>query len=92
MDQLICANSATLPITLVDGKHGHIVLIMKYTLYIKLSAGTPWLDPTDPGMRPTITEKSTVMHCQKSNETHGRQRKIYDDNDTMDEALRYQVK
>ena len=38
--QALYDNATTLPTNLSSGKHGNIVLIMKYTLYARLDTGT----------------------------------------------------
>ena len=47
--EALYANDATLPTTLDGEKHGHVVPIMKDSLYATLETGTPWEDPDDRG-------------------------------------------
>ena len=69
MIQVIYENAATLLTTLVDGKHGHVRLIMKETLYITTVTGKQWEEKNDLNMIPTIKKKATITHRQQANKT-----------------------
>ena len=65
--QALYSNVATLPTMLAGGKHGHIGLIMKDTLYTTLMTGTPWEDLDDTGSISTIATNFTDAHHQQAN-------------------------
>ena len=64
---MLYENDATFTAIMVGGKHVHVRLIMKDALYITQAVGTPWGDPTDPGMSPTIVDNATVLHQHHTN-------------------------
>ena len=72
-------------------KHGHVVLIMKDTLYDILATGTSWEDPYNPDEIPTIATNATVSHYQQANETYGKARWILENTATIDKALKHQI-
>ena len=65
MIQALYANATTLTTTLAGGKHGHISLIIKETLYTTLATVTPWEDSDSIGARPIIATNITVTHTPK---------------------------
>ena len=72
-------------------KHGHVVLIMKYTLYDILATGTSWEDPYNPDEIPTIATNATVSHYQQANETYGKACRIFETAASIDESLKHQI-
>ena len=54
--------AATIPTIMDGGNHGHVSLIIKYTLYATLETGTSWEYPYKPGSIPTINTNTTVAH------------------------------
>ena len=64
LNQLMYGNAATLPTTLGGGVHGHVVLIMKATLYLTLSP-TAYVAPVEPPLTPVIPPMTTSASRQK---------------------------
>ena len=64
---------------------------MKNTLYSTLATGTPWEDPDDTGLRPTISTNATAAHLQQANDTYIKAIRIFENSATMDEALNHQI-
>ena len=83
MIQSLYANAVTLKTTPDVGKHGHVGLILKDTLYTTLLMVTPWKYPNDPVSIPTMTKNATVAHRQKSNKIYGKARQIFKNTATM---------
>ena len=52
---------------------------------------TPWEEPKEPGSITTIPQKTTVDHCQHSNETQVEAHHNFENFATMGEALEHQV-
>ena len=73
----------------VGRKYGHIGLIMKDTIYTIPMAETPWVDPTEPGTRPTISTNATVSYRKQGNEKHSELRRTYENYITMDERIKH---
>lgn len=63
MSQYIYVNAATLPISLGGGQHRHIGLIMKPSLYAKLSS-TGYVTSNNPGHSPNIPSNATTSQRQ----------------------------
>ena len=87
MMQLLYGNAASLPTTLVGGQHGHIGIIMTPQLYTTL-ANTPYKSSPDPGITPTHVIEATAEIQQTDFLVHKEGRRIYDDHQTMKDALK----
>ena len=90
--QLLYSNAASLPSPLGGGKHGHIGLLMKPTLYDTLAPGNPYVTPDDPGITPDMPEGTfTVAYRQKIRDEHKVARLIYVCHCNMDTTLKGQI-
>ena len=90
MVQALYGNAASLSTTSGGGAHGHIGLIMTPALYATLTA-TPYLAPIDPGILPNIPNRSTAESREQIIREHKEERRVYDNNTTMDDALKGQI-
>ena len=63
MMQLLCVNAVSLATTLVEGKNGHIHIIVTPQLYTTL-ANTPYESPLDAGITPTHAIGALAKICQ----------------------------
>ena len=89
--QAVYANIVTLMTMLAGGKHKHVGLIIKYTIYATLETGKPWEEPKEPFTILTIPKNFVVTNFQQANETHGEQWQTQENSATMDEELKHQV-
>jgi hypothetical protein len=88
MMQTLYGNAASLPTTLGGGRHGHIGLIMTAALYATLAPLAPFTTPNDPGPTPTYTSGGTGAQREAERLTHTENRRIYDNNSNMDDAMK----
>ena len=58
LNKIMYGNAATLPTTLGGGAHGHVVLIMKATLYLTLLA-TAYVALNEPPLTPDVPSTAT---------------------------------
>jgi hypothetical protein len=89
MVQTLYGNAASLPTTLGGGQHGHVGLIMTPILYATL-ANTAYIPPNDPGATPNPIGTTTVAR-EIIRLDHKEERRIYDNHQNMDDALKSQV-
>ena len=89
--QALYANSNARHTNLADGIHGHIDLIIKYTMYTTFKTVTLWEYQKDPGSSPTISEKATFHRRWQANKTLSESRQFFENSTTMDKALKHQV-
>ena len=87
MMQLLYVNAASLPTTLGRGQHVHIGIIMTPQLYTTLE-NTPYGSPPDPGITPTHEIGASAEICQTNFLVHKEERRIFDNNQTMEDALK----
>ena len=73
-----------------EGGHGHIGIIMSPPLYATLTA-TPYISPHDPGTIPIIPPQSTAPAREQIRTQHKEDRRIFDNHNNMDDALKAQV-
>jgi hypothetical protein len=90
MVQLMYGNAASLPTTLGGGQHGHVGLIMTPVLYATLSI-EPFNNPIDPGPTPILPNNTSTTTRTNRLLQHTEARRIYDNNQNMDDALKAQV-
>ncbi len=90
MIQLMYGNAASLSTSLGGGQHGHVGLIMTPILYATLSAD-PYTNPADPGPTPNIPNNATATTRENRLLNHTEARRIYDNHQNMDDALKAQV-
>ena len=87
MVQLLYGNAASLPTSLGGGHHGHIGLIMTPELFATLSP-TPYQNPADPGITPQHAVGASAEVRQTNFLNHKEERRIFDNNNTMEDALK----
>lgn len=85
--QILYGNAATLPTKLGGGRHGHIGLIMKATLYATLS-NTAWVDPPNPGPTATIPNGASAAEREQLRAEHEAKVREYENEANMDTALK----
>jgi len=90
MVQLMYGNAASLPTTLGGGQHGHVGLIMTPILYATLSQ-VPYTNPADPGTTPNHPNNPTSALRETQRLHHQEERRIYENHQNMDDALKAQV-
>jgi hypothetical protein len=91
MVQILYGNAAALATTLRGGQHGHIGLIMTPLLYATLTA-TPHNQPIDPGPTPPLLPVNASAAAHETGRIkHKEARRIYDNNNNMDNALKAQI-
>jgi hypothetical protein len=90
MVQLMYGNAASLSTTLGGGQHGHVGLIMTPVLYATLSVD-PYTYPVDPGPTPILPNNTSTTARTNRLLQHTEARRIYDNNQNMDDALKAQV-
>ena len=90
MVQMLYSNAASLATTLGGGQHGHIGLIMTPILYATLSIA-PYLNPPDPGPIPILAAGVTAAAREEARIQHKEERRVYDNNQSMDDALKAQI-
>ena len=88
MMQLLYGNTALLPTTLGGGQHEHIGIIMTLQLYTTL-ANTPYESPPNPGITPTHAIGALAEIRQTNFLVHKEERRIYDNHQTTEDALKY---
>jgi hypothetical protein len=90
MVQTLYGNAASLSTTLGGRQHGHIGLIMTPILYATLS-NTPYTQPADPGTTPNHPNNAPAAIREASRVQLKEERRIYDNNQNMDDAIQSQV-
>ena len=88
--QLLNTNVATLPTPQGGGYHIHTSLIMNPTIYITLY-NMVWVGPSDPGVYPTFPYTNIVAHYKQLKQQNDDTCLIYNNVETMDEALKKKV-
>jgi hypothetical protein len=88
--QKLYGNAASLPTTIGGGAHGHIGLLVTPALYATLSA-TPYIAPPDPGPTPNHPNNVTAGVRETSRIQHKEDRRIFDNNTNMDNAIKSQI-
>ena len=89
LNQLMYGNAAILPTTLGGGAHGHVGLIMKATLYVKLEA-TSYVTPNEPPLTPDVPTTATSASRQQLRYQHAEEHRIFTNHVNMDDALKTQ--
>jgi hypothetical protein len=90
MVQILYSNAASLATTLGGGQHGHIGCIMTPILYATLS-NTPYDNLDDPGQIPMLPANASAAAQEASRIQHKEVRRIFDNNQSMDDALKAQI-
>ena len=85
--QLLYGNAASLPTTLGGLQHGNIGIITTLQLYTTLE-NTSYESPLDPGITPTHTIGASEEIRQTNFLVHKKERRIYDNHQTMEDALK----
>ena len=91
MVQFLYGNAASLPTTLGGGQHGHIRLIMTHLLYATLAPTTAYTAPIDPGLLLPMVANLAVVTRETRKTAHEEARRIYDNHNNMDDALKAQL-
>jgi hypothetical protein len=89
MVQTMYGNAASLPTTLGGGQHGHVGLIMTPILYATLS-DTNYESPDNPGNN-IVQPAGRVMDREHQWHEHKEAKRIFSNNQNMDDALKAQV-
>ena len=87
MMQLLYGNAASLPTSLGGGHHGHIGIIRTPQLYTTL-ATMPYESPPNLGITPTHAIGALAKILQTNFLIHKEERKIFDNHQTMEDALK----
>ena len=91
MMQALYGYVASLPTTSGGGAHGLIGLIMKTPAFYLTLTAAPYVVPLNPGILPTIPNRSSTEICEQIIRQHKEDRRIYDNTTNMDNALKGQI-